>query len=250
MSKKIKFLVILALSILISATIAQALVNFPEFVVFPMNYDEKIPDTLVDKLLDINRLSFVELAQHGYMHKRNESLLQVLYGFNLLENEYGFDISFFVPPYEDPPEYPLPADLFYIPMKTEGIYYEKERMDYGACSFDNKMTMSIHIQDPITPEWLAMISEGRQIDYLRVDDINTDIVDVDLQINRIYTLITFCGKNNCTLVLGIIPVVPRLYESDKSYLFFNKSMIALGMMLLLPIYLFYFLSYYLRRWLK
>ena len=123
-------------------------------------------------------------------------------------------------------------------------------MDYGESSIDGAMTLAIHIQDTITPEWLDEISEGKNITYLRLDDINTDIVDIDTQISRIYTAVSFCGQRGCILVLGIIPHVPRLYEADKAYLFFNKTMIILGIMLLLPIYLFYFLSYYLGWWLK
>lgn len=250
MSKKVKFLVIMLLSIAISATIAQAMMNFPDFKVFPMKYDESMPGRLLDKLADIDRLSFVELAQHGYAHKVNETLLEVMQGYGILKYNCSLDIKYYIPPFDDLPDYPVPVKIFYIPKKTEGLYYQKERMDYGKNSVDKGLTMAIHIQDPITSDWLDMISEGRRIDYLRVDDINTDIVDVDTQINKIYTMITFCGRNNCTLVLGIIPVVPRLYQSDKSYLFYNKAMIALGVLLILPIYLFYFLSYYLRRWVK
>jgi len=123
-------------------------------------------------------------------------------------------------------------------------------MDYGESSLDKEKTIAIHIQDNITLSWLKEISTGKDFKYLRVDDVNTDIVDIKTQINRIYTLISFCSYKNCSLVLGVIPLVPRLSESDKSYLFFNKIMIGLGIMLILPLYLFYFLSYNLRWWFK
>ncbi|MFH1473562.1 MAG: hypothetical protein ABIE55_01575 [Candidatus Aenigmatarchaeota archaeon] len=250
MSKKNKFLFIIVLSIVLSSSLAYAMINFPDFKIFPTIYDEIMPNELLEELKIIDRLSFVKLAQHGYSHGTNESRLDVLKGYKILEYDYGLDIEYYIPPYDIPHAFPVPEKIFYIPEKAEGIYYEKEKMDYGQSSVDDKWTMAIHIQNEINTTWLDEISEGKEIDYFRIDDINTDIVDVDTQKNRIYTMINFCGYKNCTLVLGIIPVVPRMQESDKSYLFFNKAMIALGIMMILPIYLFYFLSYQFHWWLK
>ena len=249
MSKKLKFIVIIILSIAISASATYSMVNFPDFKIIPMKYDESIPSILVEKLIDVDRLSFVKLAQHGYNHSYNETAEDILRGYGILMTR-SLDIEYYIPPFiEYPPSYEVPSTLFYIPERTGGIYYAKEGMDYGESSIGG-MTMAIHIQDNINMQWLNEISKDKQVDYLRVDDINTDIVDIGTQLNRIYTLVSFCGEKKCTLVLGIIPHVTRMYDSDKAYLFYNKVMIILGLMLLLPIYLFYFLSYYLSWWLK
>ena len=250
MSKKNKFLFIVVLSIILSSSLAYAMINFPDFEVFPTIYDEIMPNELLEELRIIDRLSFVKLAQHGYKHGFNESRLEILKGYKILEYDYGLDIEYYIPPYELPHPFPTPEKNFYIPEKADGIYYQKEQMDYGRSSLDDKWTMAIHIQNEIDIDWLNEISEGKEVEYLRIDDINTDIVNIETQKNRIYTSINFCGHKNCTLILGIIPLVPRLYESDKNYLFFNKIMIALGIMMILPIYLFYFLSYQFHWWLE
>lgn len=250
MSKKLKFIFIIFLSLIISASAAYSMTELPSLALFPMEYDYSIPTALVEKLRSVDKLSFVSLGQHGYNHSYNETFEDVMIGYEILKNE-SLDIDYFIPIFQQSDTtYEAPAKLFYIPERADGIYYAKEGMDYGESSIDGAMTLAIHIQDTITPEWLDEISEGKNITYLRLDDINTDIVDIDTQISRIYTAVSFCGQRGCILVLGIIPHVPRLYEADKAYLFFNKTMIILGIMLLLPIYLFYFLSYYLSWWLK
>jgi hypothetical protein len=250
MSKKIKFFFIVILSVLLSSSLAYALINFPDFKVFPTKYDESIPDKLIEELRIVDTLSFVKLAQHGYTHSTNESRLDILKGYKILEYDYGLDIQYYIPPYEVPHEFPTPEKLFYIPKKDDGIYYENEQIDYGRSSLDDEWTMSVHIQNEINIDWLNEISEGRDITYFRINGVNTDIVDIGTQINRIDTMVKFCGYKNYTLVLGIIPLVPRMQESDKNYLFFNKTMIALGIMMILPIYLFYFLSYQFHWWIK
>ena len=170
-------------------------------------------------------------------------------GYEILRQN-ALDIEYYIPTFQQSAlPFETPAEQFYIPEREEGIYYAKEGMDYGESSVGG-MTLAVHIQDKIYMDWLEKILEDREIKYLRVDDINTDIVDIDTQIDRMFTAVSFCGQRNCTVILGVIPYVPRMYESDKAYLFFNKTMIFLGMMLLLPIYLFYFLSYYLSWWLK
>jgi hypothetical protein len=249
MSKKIKFILIIFLSLAISASAAYSMTELPSFQLYPMEYDYSIPPKLLEKLVSVDKLSFVKLGQHGYNHSYNETFEDVMKGYEILIND-SLNIEYFIPVFQqyDPP-YETPAENFYIPERTEDIYYAKEGMDYGEASVGG-MTLAIHIQDDINAEWLDEISDGLNITYLRVDDVNTDIVDIDTQINRLYTVVSFCGYEKCTLVLGIIPHVPRLFETDKAYLFFNKSMIVMGIMLLLPIYLFYFLSYYLSWWIK
>ena len=249
MSKKYKFFLIVIASLILSSCMAYALVNFPDFKVFPTKYNEEIPEKLIDELEIVDSLAFVDLAQHGYTHAVNESRIDILTGYKILEYDYGLDIKYYIPPFEEPHPFRVPEVLFYIPEKAEGIYYEKTQMDYGFSSID-KWTMAVHIQNEITPEWLEEITDGLDVEFLRIDDINTDIVDLETQKERMYTAINFCGNRNCTVVFGIIPVVPRLYESDRNYLFFNKTMIALGIMMILPIYLFYFLSYQFEWWLK
>jgi hypothetical protein len=250
MSKKLKFIFIIFLSLAISASAAYSMTELPSLAIYPMEYDYSIPIELVEKLRSVQTLPFVSLGQHGYEHKYNETFEQVLMGYKIMKNN-SLDVDYYIPPYiQYPPPYEVPATLFYIPERTDGIYYAKEGMDYGESSVDGAMTLSIHIQDDITTDWLNEISKDKDFTYLRVDDVNTDIVDVDTQVSRIYTSVSFCSQRGCTLVLGIIPHVPRLFETDKAYLFFNKTMIILGIMLLLPIYLFYFLSYYLSWWLK
>ena len=249
MSKKLKFVFIIFLSIVISASAAYSLTELPSISLFPMNYDYAIPSDLLERLRVVDKLNFVRLGQHGYTHGYNETFEDIMKGYEELMND-SLDIDYYIPTYmQSAPPYEVPATLFYIPERTEGIYYAKEGMDYGESSIGG-MTLAIHIQDDISLEWLNNISADKNVEYLRVDDINTDIVDVNDQINRMYSAVSFCGYRNCTLILGIIPHVPRMYESDKAYLFFNKTMIILGIMLLLPIYLFYFLSYYLGWWLK
>jgi hypothetical protein len=250
MSKKLKFIFIIFLSLVISASAAYALTELPSFEIFPANYDYAMPEQLLEKLRTVDKLSIVRLGQHGYTHGYNETQEDILKGYDILTN-YSLHIDYFIPTYQQAAlPYETPAEQFYIPEREEGIYYAKERMDYGPASTDGKMTLAIHVQDDIIFDWLDEITADKNISYLRVDDINTDIVDIDKQINRMYTAISFCGSRNCTVVLGIIPHVSRMYESDKTYLFFNKTMIIVGVMLLLPIYLFYFLSYYLSWWLK
>jgi hypothetical protein len=245
-SKKIKFLFILTISILASSTVAYALVNCPEIRVFPMEYDTSMPVELIAELQNVEKLFFVDLAQHGYNHSENESFEDIMEGYSILKN-YSLDISYYIPPFEKNPEYLVPSKLFMI--YDEGMY-PNEGMEYGTSTLNDSKAIAVHIQNDISIKWLNNITSGRDFEYLRVDDINTDIVDISTQISRIYTMVSFCDRNNCKLVLGIIPSVPRMKQSDKSYLLFNKTMIAMGIMMMMPIYIFYLLSHRLSGWFK
>ena len=64
MSKKLKFLFIIFLSLSISAAAAYSLTELPSFEIFPPNYDCEIPFDLLEKLRDVDKLSFVKLGQH------------------------------------------------------------------------------------------------------------------------------------------------------------------------------------------
>jgi hypothetical protein len=237
----------MATSILISSTVAYALVNFPEVSIFSMKYDQSIPKELVTELTKMDKLSFVRIGQHGYNHSYGESFGDIMKGYEILKN-YSLRVDYFIPSYEIAPKYQVPAELFMIPYESGGILYSDEKMTYGQSTLNNSKAIAVQIQDDISMNRLEEIAAGRDFEYLRVDDINTDVADIDVQIKRIYTMIEFCDRRNCTLVIGVIPHVLRLQQSDKSYLFFNKILIITGVMMIMPIYVFYFISLRLKRW--
>jgi hypothetical protein len=246
-SKKIKFLIIMSVSILISAFIALALMNFPELRIFPMQYDENMPKDLVSELVKVEKLSFVKIGQHGYNHSYGESFSDTMKGYEIL-NDNSLRVDYYIPPYEITPRYPVPAELFMIPYESNSGWYSDENLYYGNSTLNNSKALSIHIQDEISENDLEDITKDMEIKYLRVDDVNTDIVDTSAQIKRIYSLVDFCDKRDCTLVVGVIPHVLRLQESDKSYLFLNKLLLAISVMMVIPIYIFYLISHNLSRW--
>ena len=247
MTKKVKFLLIMSASVFISAMIALALINFPELRVFPMNYDKSIPRELVEELNKMEGLSFVKIGQHGYNHSYGETYSDTIEGYEILKNS-SLEVSYYIPPFEVAPRYTVPAELFMIPFESGGIWYSDEKLDYGLSTLNNSKAIAIHIQDEITMERLESMTTSREFEYLRLDDINTDIIETDEQIKRIYTAMEFCDRKGCTLVLGVIPHVLRMQESDKNYLFFNKMLIVIGVMMMIPIYIFYLISLRLSRW--
>jgi hypothetical protein len=246
-SNKIKFLIIMSFSILISALIAVGIVNLPALSIFPMQYDQSIQQNLVNELVNVQRMSFVKIAQHGYDHSINESFRDVMKGYDILKN-YSLKVDYYVPPYEVAPTYPVPAELLMIPYESDGTHYSDDTMDYGKSTLNNSTVLAIHVQDDLDMKKLDEMTVGRDFRYLRIDDINTDIVDADVQIKRIYTMVGFCDKRNCTLVIAVIPHVLRLQQSDKSYLFFNKLLMVISVMMMVPIYIFYLMSHKLSRW--
>jgi hypothetical protein len=247
-SKGIKFLAIMALSVLISSVVAYALINFPQVNLFSIQYDEKIPKDIVSELINLQKLSFIKIGQHGYNHSYNESLEDVMMGRKIL-NDQSLRVEYFIPSYEIAPEYRVPSELFMIPYENGGAWYSNEKMIYGTSTVNNSKAIAIQIQNNIDANSLEEITVGRDFQYMRVDDVNTDIVDSSTQIKRLYTLVQFCDRRNCTLVIGVIPHVLRMQQSDKNYLFFNKVLTVLGVMMMMPLYIFYLISLYFKRWL-
>jgi hypothetical protein len=237
----------MSVSILISSLIALALVNFPELRIFPMQYEQNMPKDLLTELVKMERISFVKIGQHGYNHSYGESFSDTMKGYEIL-NDNSIRVDYYIPPYEITPRYPVPAQLFMIPYDSGGAWYSDDKMYYGPSTLNDSKALSIHIQDDINEKGMEETTAGMDIKYLRVDDVNTDIVETNVQIKRIYSLIDFCDKKGCTLVIGVIPHVLRLQESDKSYLFFNKMLIAISVMMMVPIYIFYLISHNLSRW--
>jgi hypothetical protein len=247
--KGAKFLAIMMASILISLAVAYALSNSPEVRIFPMEYDQSIPKELVSEIVKMERLSFVKIGQHGYNHSYGESFGDILEGYEILNN-YSLDVEYFIPSYEIVPKYEVPAKLFRIPYESGETLYSDDMITYGYSTLDNSKAIAVQIQDDMDMKMLDNITSGRDFQYLRLDDVNTDVMDAESQIKSIYSMIEFCDIRNCTVVIGVIPHVLRMNQSDKSYLFFNKMLIIIGVMMMMPIYLFYFISYQLKRWLK
>ncbi len=232
-----------------SSTVVYALMSFPEVRVFPMEYDQSIPEELVTELMKVERLSFVKIGQHGYNHSYGESFSDIMKGYEIMK-KYSLDVDYYIPPYEIAPKYPVPAELFMLSYESSGTCYSDEKMDYGQSTLNNSKMIAVHIQDDISMKMLEVMTSGREFEYLRVDDINTDIVEPDIQIKRIYDLLGFCDRKSCTLVIGVIPHVLRLQQSDRSYLLLNKMLLVIGVMTMMPIYMFYLISHHLSRWFR
>lgn len=247
--KGLKFMVIMAASIFISSSVAYALANFPEVSVFPMKYDQSIPQKLVTELTKVQKLYFVKIGQEGYNHSYNESSSDIINGHEILKN-YSLTVSYYIPTYEIAPNYTVPAELFKISYDNGGAWISNEKITYGRSTLNNSKVIAIQIENFGSTGNLENVTVGKDFEYLRLDDINTDMVEPDVQINRIYASVDFCYKRNCTLVIGVIPHILRMQQSDKNYLYFNKLLIVIGVMMMMPIYVFYFISLRLRGWFK
>ncbi len=165
-------------------------------------------------------------------------------------------------------------DLIYAQEDISEIIYYNETYVHR-----DRMAI-IHIQDDISHQWLEEIFAAEDnISILRIDDLNTNyvegygqkmyennnnvyqqslsllsadmvgkstksnVVTIEDQIQRIDIATEFCEKNGCTLVLSIIPYVDHLSKKEESSYFISKLTIVITMLTLLPIYIFYIVSY-------
>ena len=162
------------------------------------------------------------------------------------------------------------------------IEHEEEVSDaliYKINNYESDKVAVIHIQDDITKDYLEKIFEAApEVSILRIDDINTNFVEgygqmmrsketridrilgiftgnmvsametenevkIKDQIKRIDVATKFCKDRGCTLVLTIIPYVLRPTSGDRGAGVFSKITAIFTIITLLPLYLFYLLSY-------
>lgn len=242
--------------------------------------ERDIPENLVLKLRHVTDASTALLAQHGLHHDEFLSPEEMRQGAALLQRA-GLAITYYVPPYEsdhnlDFAPFPvLKAKAGSIPevLCREGICVERGLTTLLRPSAFTVVNLApqfrvfplpldpvgslvhpepravpltqvvVHIQDPLSNDFLDWATAGQRPDLLRVDDINTDIVDVRAQIDRINIAEDYCVRTGCQLILAVIPLVERRTYSILS----GNVLLAFSTAIILALYLFYFLSYALKR---
>ncbi len=154
-----------------------------------------------------------------------------------------------------------------------------ENVSFNQTYYERDKMAVIHIQDDITYEWLSEIfALEDNISILRIDDVNANFVEgygskiygnssffekslsfitvnifsskkasdevrTEDQIKRIRIANSFCKEKGCELVFAIIPVAERIYKGDRGLVILSKTFSIITIMTLLPLYLFYLISF-------
>jgi len=211
---------------------------------------------LVQAILDSGAI----LAQHGYTHTINLTDEEKILGYRILV-DYGLIPQCYTAPEEtlSKRNHPfLPTDMIVIVLSTSEDYpgcvafidnaesWESFKFRPENLSAINTENLShtvilMHIQDPITVEMLESLNVS-SYDLLRVEDVNTDVVDVSTQILRIKCLSEYCREHNIPLMLSVIPYVLRspLPPWVSTFDLVMRIMVTIGFLLLIPPYAIYF----------
>lgn len=237
--------------------------------------EKDIPAPLLLKLRFSGEKPGVALAQHGLHHDEFLSAEEMLEGARLL-TQAGLSITYYVPPYESRHNLeaaPFPVLAALRPEETVARCRSNSCVEAGPSTLlrpsnpaqnlppqfagvlaplfaseparggEPLSQVVIHVQDPLSEVFLEWATDGQVPDVLRMDDLNTDIVDIRTQIDRINVAEDFCARKGCTLVLAIIPLVERRSQG----FFTGNALLAFSTALILALYLFYFISYLLKK---
>ena len=219
-----------ALSVVASVVLTHSLASFTFSHKKPVI--SKIPGVLAQAIIESKAI----VAQHGLTHRADHSEEELKQGLELLINK-GLKPEYFINPYGG--SYPHPS------LPTEYILKIKNRLvwDHAMVGTDNfgQLVAVVHIQDPITEISLKNLGIN-DIQVLRLDDVNTDIISVQKQVKRINILREFCEKNNISLLLSIIPHVERLPWWYKLFRSISFWLCLVGLLLIIPTYVFYIVT--------
>ena len=227
-----KHVLILISTILITAVFITIMVSLPSFSVENKCLTVDIPNDLLCELKNEN----IVIAQHGYKHTSNVSDAEKKDGFDLLVSQ-DIKPTVYIAPYEYDNSHPF---LFVLYMSE---HVDSDILgDYSGVGLDNlgRSTAVIHIQDNIENYQMSIFDK---YEVIRVDDVNTDIVSSEIQGLRVRILKEYTAGNNKTLVLGVIPYVPRLPWFHGIIAGFLKCLLVAWMLLILPYYVFYLISW-------
>lgn len=199
-----------------------------------------IPDDLLYELTSGEEN--IVIAQHGFKHTYNVSDEEKVSGYELLKLQ-GVDAEYYIAPYEHDNSHP------FLPVLYRKEFFEERSAEmpweYSEAGLDNlgRRVVIIHIQDTLYSEVFATSGYFDCSDVIRVDDVNTDIVPSDVQARRVRLLREYTTANNKTLILGVIPYVERLPWFYPVASFFLKFLFIAWLLLILPYYVFYILSW-------
>lgn len=193
----------------------------------------EIPQDLLNELSDES----VVIAQHGYTHTPNLTQSEMIVGYELLVSQ-GLESKYYISPYEEEVIHPL-LPVMWIPWEYEDVRLPWNESAFGIDNFGNTV-IALHIQDDVENGMPEEIFERAEI--VRVDDINTDAIPIELQVERIRILKDYCQKNNKILLLAVIPYVPRVVWWYFPVLIYFNILCILWVGFVIPFYAFYFLS--------
>lgn len=227
-----KHILILISTILITAVFITIMVSLPSFDVENKCLTIDIPDDLLCELRDEN----IVIVQHGYRHTYNVSDAEKKDGFDLLVLQ-DIKPTAYIAPYEHDNSHPFLSVLYMSEHEDSNILG-----NYSAGGLDNlgRSTAVIHIQDNVENYSMSVFDK---YEVIRVDDVNTDIVSSEIQGLRVRLLKKYTAEKNKVLILGVIPYVPRLPWFHGIVDGFLKCLLIAWMLLILPYYVFYLVSW-------
>ena len=199
-----------------------------------------IPDDLLYELTTGEEN--IVIAQHGFKHTYNVSDEEKVAGYDLLKSQ-GIEAECYIAPYEHDNSHP------FLPVLYRKEFFEERSAEmpweYSEARLDNlgRRVAIIHIQDTLCLEAFATGGYFDWCEVIRVDDVNTDIVPSDVQARQVRLLLEYTTANNKTLMLGVIPYVERLPWFYPMASFFLKFLFIAWLLLILPYYVFYILSW-------
>ena len=230
---------ILALTALITALLIAGGITLADIVVVENKcLTVAIPEDLLAEL----KIEGATIAQHGFKHTYNVTDEEKVEGFKLLALQ-GIEVKGYIAPYEHDNSHPF-LPVLYQQEEFENMS-AKMPWNHSAAGLDNlgRKVAIIHIQDIL---YLEAFERGGAFDWceiIRVDDVNTDIVPSEEQAIRVRMLREYAITENKTLVLGVIPYVERLPWFYGFASIFLKVLCVAWLLLILPYYVFYILSW-------
>ena len=229
---------ILLLTTLITALLIGGGIGLADFEVENKCLTVAIPDDLLGEL----KSEGVTIAQHGFKHTYNVTEQEKQAGYNLLKSQ-GIEAECYIAPYEHDNSHPFLPVLYRRELFEERS--AKMPWNYSEAGLDNlgRKVAVIHIQDTL---YIEAFERGGVFDWcevIRVDDVNTDIVSSEEQAIRVKVLREYAVAENKTLVLGVIPYVERLPWFYPVASLFLKLLFIAWLLLILPYYVFYILSW-------
>lgn len=229
-----KYVLTLVLTAVITTIFIGTILSLPDFGV---KKNKCLVVTIPDDLLyELNEESIV-IAQHGYKHTYNVTNEEKQDGFDLLVSQ-GLKPTKYIAPYEWDNSHPFLL-VFNLSQRSED---SEIPWKYSEVGVDNqgRSVLVVHIQDDIENYQMKIFDS---YDVIRVDDVNTDITPSGIQAQRVKILKEYAKGNNKTIVLGVIPYVQRLPWFYGIASWFLKILFVVWMLLILPYYVFYLISW-------